>query len=57
MISSTPAESLLDDDKLIETLKGSKVKSNQIKKQMEDQKKLMEKSMRTFNQLEIGVVS
>ena len=44
MISSTPAESLLDDDKLIETLKGSKVKSNQIKKQMEDQKKLMEKN-------------
>ena len=35
---------MLDDDKLIETLKGSKVKSNQIKKQMEDQKKLMEKN-------------
>lgn len=29
---------------LIETLKGSKTKSNQIKKQMEDQKKLMEKN-------------
>ena len=32
LISSTPAEKLLDDDVLIETLKGSKTKSNQIKK-------------------------